>query len=188
MHSEQRRRSSRELTRPTCTATATTQTNKRWACGRDVFRSAPIVEKPLPESPPERSKPTEHKTEWRHHSVWQAMAGPRWGCARKKACEHCGRWRQPRLGSESGQIGPSGPRRRRRPFWACEEVFARSLQTAFRSEHWSEHRTLNTCFPNTEQCSGPTLLLIDGIPAASTHKTGTKRRIPRRVQKRHTRT
>ena len=32
-----------------------------------------------------------------------------------------------------------------------------SVQKAFRSESWSEHRTLNTCFPNTEQCSGPTL-------------------------------
>ena len=44
------------------------------------------------------------------------------------------------------------------PFGACEEVFARSVQTAFRSEHWPEHRTLNTCFPNTEQCSEPTLV------------------------------
>ena len=31
------------------------------------------------------------------------------------------------------------------------------FRRAFRSEHWSEHRTLNTCLPNTEQCSGPTL-------------------------------
>ena len=34
--------------------------------------------------------------------------------------------------------------RRRRPFSICDDVLARSVQTAFRSEHWSEHRTLNT--------------------------------------------
>ena len=57
------------------------------------------------------------------------------------------------LGSESGQ-------RRRRPFWACEEVAPGAFRRAFRSEHWSEHRTLNTCFPITEQCSEPTLVLL----------------------------
>ena len=43
----------------------------------------------------------------------------------------------------------------------------------------SEHRTLNTCFPNTEQCSGPTLFQSEGrdLSARPTRAQPTKARV-----------
>ena len=47
---------------------------------------------------------------------------------------------EPVFADQKKGAAPSAPP----PFSAYEEVFARSVQTAFRSEHWPEH-------PNTEQ-------------------------------------
>ena len=81
----------------------------------------------------------------------------------ERPSEHSGRARRHRSQNGGGAFGAAPIFGRVKK--CSPEVFTRAL----RSDHRSEHRTLNACFPNTEQCSGPTLqrtmlelTLVDG--------------------------